>query len=335
MLFTIWVTKVCNFRCEYCYEGLEKEVSDLKMDTSDQIIKFIENEIEKKKAEQIQIRFHGGEPLLNFEIIKYMVLRLMELEEEGKNSIIFEMTTNGYLLNEESIKFIADYFDEVSVSIDGKKESNDKLRKRKDGKGTYETVMKNALRLMEKKKDLIIRMTVNADNVYQMYDNVVHIAEQGFQVIIPVIDIWDTNWNQELLDILEKECVTIEKYLDVQGMESREIALPIYQKVRSPVCTGGISSFQIDTEGDLYPCSFSVGNKEECCGNVLNGVNQNKIEEFRKIICKEVSVCEGCSRYDICPTVRCKFVNNKKMGDYIKPIPVLCNLQQRMEVRGF
>lgn len=328
MLFTIWVTKMCNFRCEYCYEGIEKEKSFLKENTANDIVNFILNLCEERKKYEIKIRFHGGEPLLNIKVIKQIISELEKKNINNRYKFIYEMTTNGYLLNDDNLEYVASKIQEISISLDGNKKSNDSMRILTNGEGTYDKVIENAKNFMKIRNDFSIRMTINTKNVNEIYNNITHLIEQGFTSIISVIDIGDDKWNIETLDYLEEQCNKIKEYIKV-NKKNVDITLPINGEIKGKTCLGGISGFNIDTEGNLFPCIYSVDNFEECCGNIYDGINNEVLNKFVEINNCEVEECKGCTNYKYCLTVTCKFVNKKYMGQYTKPIPILCDLQNR------
>lgn len=102
MNFNILVTNKCNLNCKYCYEKTKK-MNELNFDLANKIIKFIETEIEIYNSKKVKILFHGGEPTLNFEIIKYLI---ENIEEKIKIKKYYEMTSNGFLISEEMKKYI-------------------------------------------------------------------------------------------------------------------------------------------------------------------------------------------------------------------------------------
>ena len=134
MNITYWVTNQCNLNCKYCYVDKDIKVMSLKVaeDTFNFVSNFIQNSI--KNNEKINISFHGGEPLLNFEVIKYLVEKH---KNQNYNNMTFMMTTNGTLFNKEIIDYVTENI-QISVSLDGKKQTNDLNRIFKDGTGSFD-----------------------------------------------------------------------------------------------------------------------------------------------------------------------------------------------------
>lgn len=324
-MLTIWVTTACNLCCKYCYEGEEKEKSFMQHSTAVDLIEWIKSWMDEKGKRFEQIRFHGGEPLLNMPIIRYLVARLNESEYEFD----YGLTTNGYLLSKENADFLAENIDELAVSIDGCKKCNDAYRVLKTGAGTFDQVFSNALYLKEKKQDIAIRMTVRADMVERLYENVVFMVDNGFNNIISALDIFDDNWTKEKMDILESQCDLLREKLSSYDNTLLDVSLPIQGKIKKRVCMGGIDGVNIAPDGTFYPCSYTVSEKLLSCGDIYTGIVNDKIKCFEEIYNTKIEACLGCTNYEYCPSTRCKFINKKRMGDYFSPIPILCAVQNR------
>lgn len=321
LAYMIFVTMECNFRCSYCYEGIDKETWSMNIDIADKVIAFILTNSDFDKADEIEIAFHGGEPLLNFDIIKYIILKLNKSVIGKKVSIYYHITTNASLLNSEIIEFIAKYVQDISVSIDGRKETNDRYRKDYMGNGTHELVIGKIKALLKRRPYISARMTINSSELFELTKDIEYLLSIGFKSIIPAINIWDKNWNEQTL----KELAMIDNY--IKKNYSSEVSSILNSSKSILKCLGGENSFSIDSLGDIYPCTFSVGDSELCCGNVFSGLNRNMINRINIIKNTSIDECRGCAVYDCCKTVRCKFVNKKFNGDYATPIPLLCNIE--------
>ena len=98
MVFVIWVTEACNMKCRYCYEGIEKAMAFMSPDTAHHLTGWIIRQLQERGSKEAQIRFHGGEPMLNFEVVRQIVSEFMQYREY---SFYFQLTTNALHLNEE------------------------------------------------------------------------------------------------------------------------------------------------------------------------------------------------------------------------------------------
>jgi len=320
LLFTFWVSNACNLRCKYCYEGTQKNNMLMSQKTALDSIKFVIRTLKENNAKKCRIAFHGGEPTLNMPIIKYIIKEFSKYTEQY--SFFYSMTTNGYSISDEDITFISKNIDDLTVSIDGNKESHDLNRITYTGTGSYDIVVDTAKKLNEN-KDIRIRMTVNSTNSNMLYKNVVSLTQNGFEVIVPGIDYGDSNWEHQLFQDLENQFEKIRMYIQkndhiyVSSMSTEEIA-------KKTPCDGCINSFHIAVDGNLYPCIYVVDDSEFCMGNIYDGIHQEILNKYNKINLMPVSVCEGCNYYDYCPSKRCKYINKKLTGDYLTPSPIVC-----------
>ncbi len=147
-LFIFWVTHNCNLRCIYCQAGSQNKQNQLHLEKNDwdsdktikKIFKFIFN---TTKSRSIAVEFQGGEPLFHFERIKRITVLGKELSAKNKRNIKFLCTSNFTLLDKDKLDFCKKYNIQLCSSMDGFKEINDKNRLFANGKGTYDTIIKN------------------------------------------------------------------------------------------------------------------------------------------------------------------------------------------------
>lgn len=178
ILFNVWVTCNCNYACDYCYEGRNKTDSYMDIPTADQIIDFMIQITRNRGLDCISINFHGGEPTLNFQIIKYIV---SNLRKYPSLKMFTSMTTNCSVYIGEAAR----YLDEISVSIDGKKETNDRNRKLADGSGTFDISFRNAAKYLRTHPNVKVNMVVTAFNASELYENIAFLIQNGFKHIMP------------------------------------------------------------------------------------------------------------------------------------------------------
>lgn len=325
-MFTIWVTKACNMRCKYCYEGSEKEYEFMTAQTAEAVIDWILKTISPLKRKIFVVRFHGGEPLLNIGIIKFIIEKLNKTEGM---CFVFQITTNAYCLEQEVLEYVTEHMSGISVSLDGNKTINDINRLNILGESTFAVVLKNAKAMQKKYLGLQIRMTVDSITCEELSKNVLYLVGEGFLSIDAEIDFFDEGWTKEKVDFLERECLIVYRKLSKLKVKTN-ISLPIgFKPFKKSCCMGGINEFNIDPTGRIYPCSYAVGDEELCIGNVSAGICMHRQGKLREINMMEMKSCVGCGGYESCVNVRCRIVNKKIMGDYLKPIPLICELHRR------
>lgn len=328
---TFWVTSKCNMKCTYCYEKNEKEHYVMSKDIANCCIKFLLDRIKQNKEKEIYIRFHGGEPLLEYPIIYYMVNKIKELSKLHGFKLSFGITTNGTLLDEERIGFLCSNINDLSISLDGMKDTNDLNRRYKNNQGTFEDVIKHLDSILKKDVNLRVRMTVTPQTKDKLCDNVMYFIHKGVKTISPSIDFFDKSWTEEDLEVLSEELKKIVNYLvQLPNQEEIKVGMIIDENTiitKKGICNGGRDTFHVYSNGDLYPCSLTVPIKEFKIGNIYEGLLEEKVQEIICISKNKIEICIGCPNYDYCINTRCKIINKLFTNDYYKPLPLKCNME--------
>lgn len=324
-IFVIWVTRKCNLRCEYCYE--KKNQNNLSMDvkTALETAEYIINDIEVNKLKQCDIHFHGGEPLLNTKCIELLINIISK--RCTKCSIKYSLTTNGTIFSDRIYNSILKKIDTLSISIDGSKTSHNEQRKFLDGTGTFEKVYYNYLKIRKKRSDLRIRMTITSKNVNVLLDNFIFLVNQGIYYIDPAIDFFDQGWNKDNFKYLEENLTNIKEYIARQNLNISFdlIESDLYQMIG---CGGGSQNINIDIDGNIYICTFVVGNKSFEIGDIISGIKTKKIEGIFKKFSKDFKECCGCLMKPYCIATNCRILQYALTLDAETPAPILCCLQQ-------
>lgn len=324
-MFTLWLTANCNLNCKYCYEGENKLKKSMTKDIIDKSIEFgFDNFI--GKDEELMVAIHGGEPFLEFENIQYIIKEVKKRANNINKKTTFLTTTNGTILNDEIMKFIVREMPDITVSIDGTKETHDKMRKFKNGKGSHSIVLENSLKLLSQLPNMRIRMTFDSETVKKLYEDVKYLIDNGFKIIVPVPNLFDSNWNESHVEILEQQIKFIKKYISDKDDIAVSIAdKNIYKLKRN--CSGGKSSVHIYSDGNLYPCTLVGGQKEFCIGNIYDGIDTKKRDQLLNISNGINIECDGCSLYNYCDGPRCKIKNKIITGDYNQASPMGCAME--------
>lgn len=331
MLAAIWVTTDCNMQCKYCYEGSEKPQKAMSVKIADRAIEYVKSHFDELDDDILIVTFHGGEPLLQFDLIKYIVKKLNEIFSIDKRRLMFGITTNGILINKEMGKYLSDNFDySLSVSIDGTKLTHDANRVLKNGQGTYDLVIEKFKGLLNNKPNTRARMTFNPYTVGNLYLNVEHLVDLGFTTIAPIPDYFDQSWDESHIEILYKELEKISELSSRLRKENKLIRVGLVDDLdfkNKGKCSGGRTTIHIDPEGKLYPCTYTVGNEEFIIGNVEDGIINEKVNEIYELSGAVNIECKGCTHYDFCIGTRCKLVNKAITGEYTSPPAILCSVE--------
>lgn len=322
MNYAIWVTTSCNLQCKYCYEGHNKPDMILDKEKADDILRFIEKDLKENKDSDLTIDFHGGEPFLNFKIIKYLVEKFIK-KYASKRNVTFGTTTNATIMNDEILDFIKEFIPDITVSLDGTKEVHDYLRPYKNGLGSYDVSIRNCLKILHNVPMLRVRMTVTPDNVETLSDGIISLIDYGFKIIVPIIDQFDRRWSDTFFKQLGQQIQRVKGKIEGSSELAVSLCEPIFIK-SSALCSGGISSKNIYTDGSIYPCMMAGGIPEFQIGDIYSGISHGKLAKILSYNKQVFEECSNCALMNACNGNRCKIINRMVTGRYNYPSEVEC-----------
>ena len=318
LTINLWVTSECNFNCAYCYEGDKKSCFYLDEECADKVVDFINTKCEEKSIDLIWLNFHGGEPLLNSKMIRYVVDKI---NATGVIKRLFTTTTTNCSIYDETI---TDYICQLTVSIDGTKKVHDLNRVDRGGNPTYDRCIANALKYLDKAPNLRLRTVVTPNNVEYLFESVKELIELGFPLIVPGVDYYSDAWTDELFDVYYEQLKMVKSYLKEKGL-SEDIIGGFEKNYREMTpCKACCSGFQIDADGKLYSCTYVVREPEYCIGDIEKGFDEEKIAQLNKIGDGCVEDCKDCGFSKYCVTNRCLLLNKQLTGSYYIASPVVC-----------
>lgn len=329
MIYTILVTDKCNLKCSYCYEGENKNKKNMTIQTADEVVKFIKKTSDIISKRKSRIVFHGGEPLLNLNVIKYIKQKI-DSEIPNSNNFIYEITTNGTLIDDEIIGFIKDNNISLSISIDGSKESHDTYRIFHNGLGSYDTVINNIRLLIKNKIIPRCRMTYSSNTFKELHQGILELQKLGLSTFATSANFYDNTWNKDSINEFKLE---IEKLIKVHKEHNIHISIVDQNQIckLQSDCFGGISSFAISPDGLIYPCVFNISSKKFIIGNVFNFNYEkiaNKMYNFHKKINECESICNGCGAEELCKGSKCKLLNYMVNKSYSIPPSITCEMMK-------
>lgn len=334
---TIWVTESCNLRCKYCYEGKEKLNKSFDSNNMDTLIKFLESVLTDNKEDEndVIISFHGGEPLLEIELIENIINEVDRIIYNNDLIVTYELTTNGTVNKSEFIKCIDQRTNfKISVSIDGNREVNDLYRVTSKGKGSFDEAFSFAKELLVRGKEPRIRMTLTPKTIDMLFENVVFFIEEGFRMVVSVPDYFDNEWTSYHIEQLEMQIKRIYNYwLGLSEPRPRISVVENMLKLKGRgMCSGGNSEVHVGTDGSLYPCTYAMNNLNYRIGNIWTGIKSDLTNELLKKYSEKNIECQGCGLEKLCTCTRCKFVNEIITGEWSNAVPIICSLTN-MEYR--
>ncbi|HIW83405.1 MAG TPA: thioether cross-link-forming SCIFF peptide maturase [Candidatus Dorea gallistercoris] len=300
----------CNLACKYCFaeEGeyhgrralMSCEVGKKALDF------LIANSGNRRNLE---VDFFGGEPLMNWQVVKDLVAYGREQEKIYDKRFRFTVTTNGVLLNDEIQDFINREMDNVVLSLDGRKEVNDQMRPFRNGKGSYDLIVPKFQKLAESRNQekYYVRGTFTRNNL-DFSKDILHFADLGFQQISvePVVGDETDPYaiREEDLPVILEEYDKLAKIMIQREKEGKGFHFfhfmidldggPCVAK-RLSGCGSGTEYLAVTPWGDLYPCHQFVGQEEFKMGSVEEGITQPKIgDEFRGCSVYSKEKCRRC-----------------------------------------
>lgn len=334
----------CNLRCKYCFAstgdfGGGRSLMDL--ETGKKAIDFL---IEKSTGRHnLELDFFGGEPLMNFEVVKEIVRYARSLEEKHNKKFRFTVTTNGMLLNEDNIDFINREMSNVVLSIDGRKEVNDRMRPRVDGSGSYDRIVEKYKQLVEKRghDQYYVRGTFTKYNL-DFSKDVLHLYEEGFDQLSvePVVcepelpyALTEEDFPRifEEYETLAKEIIRLKK--EGKSINFFHFMIDLDQGPcaikRLRGCGCGNEYVAVTPDGDIYPCHQFVGQEEWKMGNL----HDNTFDFAKKTYFAATTVynkpdCRQCWAKFYC-SGGCNANNMQYMGDVLKSHKLSCELEKK------
>lgn len=307
----------CNLKCRYCFAE-EGEYHGRRSMMSKEVGKAAIDFLIKNSGGRInlEVDFFGGEPLMNFELVKEVVEYGREQEAFYDKKFRFTITTNGVLLNEEIQAYINAHMHNVVLSLDGRQEVNDAMRKTKNGKGSYETILPKLRQMAESRehKNYYVRGTFTRNNL-DFSKDVLHLADLGFsQVSVePVVgpEEEDYSISREDLPELFKEYEKLALEMLKREKEGKGFNFFHYMidlsggpcvAKRLVGCGAGTEYLAVTPDGELYPCHQFTGLEGFKIGTVFEGVMNHELREefegchvFAKKDCRECWAKYYCS----------------------------------------
>ncbi len=337
------VSHDCNLRCKYCFadEGAYHSVREvMSFETAKAAIDFLLKNSGKRKV--LEVDFFGGEPLMNFDVVKRTVYYAKEEAAKLGKKFLFTTTTNGLLLNDDVIKFLNDEMENVVLSLDGRREVHDAVRKTVNGKGSFDAVIEKIKKFVSIRGDkhYYVRGTFTAKNL-DFSKDVLFLADEGFDSISmePVVtDIPELQIKEEHLPVIEREYEKLcDEYIKREA-EGRGFLFfhfhidleggPCLHK-RVSACGAGNEYFSVVPNGDIYPCHQFAGDKDFKMGNVFEGKLDPVLrEKFAKSCLFTRKKCGDCFAKFIC-SGGCNANNYHYCGDIDEPYEMTCAMMKK------
>ena len=304
------VAHTCNLNCAYCFASQGKysgERAVMSEEVGKRALDFlIEN---SGTRHNLEVDFFGGEPLMNFDVVKNLVAYAREREKETGKNFRFTLTTNGVLIDDDVIDFANREMSNVVLSLDGRKEIHDEFRVDYAGKGSFDKIVPKFQKLVEARggKDYYMRGTFTHRNP-DFVNDIRTMLDLGFDELSmePVVCAPDdpAALNDNDLEIVMQQYEELASLM----LERRRQGKPftfyhymidlsggpcIYKRVSG--CGSGTEYMAVTPWGDLYPCHQFVGDEKFKLGDIYNGVTNTALQnEFKQCNVYAHPECNDC-----------------------------------------
>ena len=334
----------CNLACQYCfaeegeYHGKRELMS---YEVGKKALDFLVANSGNRR--NLEVDFFGGEPLMNFQVVKDLVAYGRSLEKEHDKNVRFTLTTNGVLLDDDIMEFANKEMGNVVLSIDGRKEVHDRMRPFRKGAGSYDLIVPKFQKFAESRHQdkYYVRGTFTHNNL-DFSKDVLHLADLGFKQISvePVVAQNTDSYairEEDLPQLMEEyEKLALEMVrrhgteedfnffhfmIDLEGG-------PCVAK-RLSGCGSGTEYLAVTPTGDLYPCHQFVGNTDFLMGNVDDGVVNTELrDEFKSCNVYAKEKCRECFARFYC-SGGCAANSYNFHGDIHNAYDIGCALQKK------
>lgn len=334
----------CNLRCKYCFADTGEYHGHrglMSAETGKQAIDFVINS--SGNRHNIEIDYFGGEPLMNFDVVKEITEYAKEQGKLHDKNFRFTITTNGILLNDEIQDYINKNMSNVVLSIDGTKETNDRVRCRVDGSGSYDAIVPKFKKLAESRNqdNYYVRGTFTAYNV-DFAKDVIHLADLGFKQtsVEPVVAPYSEDYaltEEHIPQVFAEYEKLAEEYVkrwnEGNWFNFFHFMIDLDQGPcavkRLSGCGAGHEYLAVAANGDIYPCHQFVGNEDFLMGNVAQGKIDNKIKDyFEKSNIYTKEKCKNCFAKFYC-SGGCSANAWNFNGDINKPYELACEFEKK------
>ena len=292
------VAHTCNLNCEYCFAAQGKfhgETALMSAETGKRAMDFlIEN---SGNRHNLEVDFFGGEPLMNFEVCREIVAYARSIEKKHGKNFRFTLTTNGVGITDEVIDFANREGVNVVLSLDGRKEVHDRLRKYLNGKGSYDDIVPKFQKLVEKRggKGYYMRGTYTHFNT-DFTEDIFHMADLGFRELSmePVVCAPGEKYalTEDDMPVLCRQYEILAENMLKRYREGDPITFYhyildlkngpcIYKRISG--CGSGTEYMAVTPWGDLYPCHQFVGDERYKLGDIWNGVSNREVQDEFKL----------------------------------------------------
>jgi uncharacterized protein len=351
---TLNVVNSCNLRCRYCWNKAGtygEKTPDIQMMDEKVAIKAVDLLIrESRTSKNFVVDFYGGEPLINFELIKKVIIHCKAIKQKKNVNFRFLLATNGTLLTKEKAGFLIKNGVDIAVSLDGSRRIQDLQRPFPNGRGSFDIIMNNINSFSDDYRNRLVGRATFTPYSAKIVENFKFLRNLGFKRI-EVCESEKAGYGLEsrnkfffsgprgllrlkslyrgLASFYTQEIIkgnlTYENTYFNRFFKQLSRLYNIHSVIGS--CSAGGNLMAVDIDGSIYPCTAFVGLPQFRIGNVKTGLNERKLKNFSNVKISSNNACEKCWAKRLCrgcgSCYNLNYFSNKALG---KPDPYYCEL---------
>ena len=304
------VAHTCNLTCDYCFASQGKyqgERALMSFEVGKQALDFLIANSGNRK--NLEVDFFGGEPLMDWDVVKQLVNYARSVEKQHNKNFRFTLTTNGLLVDDDVIEFANKEMHNVVLSLDGRKEVHDKLRRTVGGHGSYDVIVPKFQKFVQSRNNTgyYVRGTYTHDNI-DFTKDIFHMADLGFTELSMEPVVCDPKEPYALteadLPVLFEQYEILAKDMLRREKEGKPITFYhymidltggpcVYKRVTG--CGSGTEYMAVTPWGELFPCHQFVGDPAYSLGDIWKGVTHPEVQDkFRKCNAYARPDCKDC-----------------------------------------
>jgi uncharacterized protein len=331
---TLFVTQDCNLRCRYCLTSHDGNITKKYMscETALQAVDLLF--LEAGDRDKLSIGFFGGEPFLNFDVIRSTVEYADQKAADLNKTISYTITTNGTLINDEMASFFKKRNITIALSVDGAAEIHDSNRVFPNGKGTFTHVLEG-IEALKAEGNFIGAVTVVSDRRHDFKEVVLPLLECGIDNVkiitalgkdggIPVVD-GEPAWYGRAYEELTRNLAEANRLF----IEPPPINFPhtfkILETRKKPrsACCAAYGQVMVGPDGRIFPCENFIGRDSFSMGSLNAGFDRSLQAKFRSLAASNNPTCQACWARNVCGGW-CPYYSWTKYKDLEKPVESMC-----------
>ncbi|NIM20555.1 MAG: radical SAM protein [Candidatus Latescibacteria bacterium] len=329
------LTHNCNLRCTYCYTG-KKLKKSMNFETARRAVDFLCDNSDRSCI----VTFFGGEPLLAFDLMKEIVA-YCHLEHKGK--IKFRMSTNGTLLNQDTLAYLKEKEIYFVLSIDGSEEQHNKTRRYLCDTGSYRSAVRLLDEIFEFNPYTPAVSVVVPETAIYLASGVQDLLTKGFHYILQTLD-YSAQWREKHIKLLREQYKKLSHHYYEKILNGVKIYYsPFDERIKThaqkrydngDLCDLANSQIAIAASGRIYPCVQFIGtdnqwHQKHSIGDVFNGFDDSRRRYYIEQNYSEKKSCSGCALEGRCATY-CGCVNWRATGQLNHIPPIICEHERML-----